>query len=179
MAGYWVYVQNVGPTDQDSAGMRRRHKQLWKAVGPYKVSRSNASTVTIVRDGIIEVINRDKISRGKAPQLRGDPEKENPDEDDSSSMVPAETVEQTPDIMDADDKNITHSSSEDEEEHVLESVVGFDKTSNLIKCRWYGYDPEDDTWQDPKDVPFGKVVAYLRKTRKKIPKDLKSICRPC
>jgi len=179
--GDWVFVENVGPTDEDSVGKRRRHKLQWKAVGPYKVIRSNASTVTIDRDGLMEVVNRDRISRTKVPDSRK--EQENAEEADKESSSPP--VDASAHVAD-DNSSAARtmdggaaSSSKDEGEHVLEAVVGFDKTSNLVQCRWYGYGPEDDTWQSLGDVPYSKVVSYMRRTRQKIPKTFRSLCRSC
>lgn len=184
MAGDWVYIENVGPTAESSVGARRRHKLQWKAVGPYKVIRSTGSTVTVERDGLIEVVNRDRTSRAYPPKsddLRGDDEDDEdadtePDNGDTNEIPSNEEAAENDGLGNEDD---CQSSSEDEGEYVLESILEFDKNSNKFKCRWSGYEADDDTWQHARDIPYSKVVAYMRKHRKKIPQTLKEICRPC
>ena len=62
-AGDWVFVERAGPEADASTGERRRHKLQWRALGPYQVLRADSNTVTLDKDGLVEVVSRDRISR--------------------------------------------------------------------------------------------------------------------
>jgi len=188
-AGDWVFIENAGPAEDATTGERRRHKLQWKAVGPYKVIRSTGNTVTVDRDGIIEVINRDRTSRAYRPagiETEGEDEQDAEDNIGSTPSPPNPTtpIDAPVDIgippnKQPESSEYISSSSDDEGEHVLQNVVDYDFDSQLVRCRWYGYTSSEDTWQYLEDVPYSKITAYFRKNRIKIPKDLKNRCRPC
>ena len=64
--GDWVFVERAGPQADASTGERRRHKLQWRALGPYQVLRSDMNTVTLDKDGLVEVVSRDRVSLADA-----------------------------------------------------------------------------------------------------------------
>eukprot|EP00171_Calliarthron_tuberculosum_P021558 IDg21558t1 len=84
--GQSVYLERQGLQETDAPCVKRRHKLQARADGPYKVIKEGTNTVTILRDGLEEVVSRDRIA--VAPPRLPSP--------DPSSDAPAD-VHQAPD----------------------------------------------------------------------------------
>lgn len=52
-------------------------------------------------------------------------------------------------------------------DHVLDS-----KGVWFYQIRWYGYPPEEDTWEPIQHLPRSKVITYHRRTRFPLPSTL-------
>ena len=76
--GQFVFVEREGPREDASSGIRRRHKLLPAADGPFKVVKSDEHTVTIARDGLIDRVSWDRVSRATFRTVHGQRESDPP-----------------------------------------------------------------------------------------------------
>lgn len=61
------------------------------------------------------------------------------------------------------------------QEFVLESIVSHmagPDGKRYYRIRWYGYTPEEDTYEPIEHIPRSKVIAYYRRKRLALPPDL-------
>lgn len=61
--GHWACVEIEVPTEDSSTGERRQHKLLSNAPGPYRVITADEITVTLVRDGLVEKVSQECVSK--------------------------------------------------------------------------------------------------------------------
>ncbi len=57
----------------------------------------------------------------------------------------------------------------DGDKYVIDRLVAYDPELNRIRTRWFGYGPQDDTWQRPDSLPLHKLRSFFRKRKGGIP----------
>ncbi len=66
----------------------------------------------------------------------------------------------------------TKASTQEEENsdgYVIDRLVAYDPEPNRIRTRWFGYGPQDDTWQRPDSLPLHKLRSFFRNRKGGIP----------
>ena len=150
-AGDYVFVDRAPGTveeDDEDAYAQRTKKLLPRSTGPYLVKSTTEDTVTIEQDGLQNVVSIDRVSmapsgpvtRPRVRDVTADPEGPHTDtaEDDNNVAEP-DSVEY------AIDRIVTHRP---------------DKDGMYYRVRWYGYGPEEDTWEPEHHIPANFVTRY-------------------
>ncbi len=57
----------------------------------------------------------------------------------------------------------------DGDEYVIDRLVACDPELNRIRTHWFGYGPQEDTWQRPDSLPLYKLGSLFRKRKEGIP----------
>ena len=84
--GHYVFLQRETHNQTDSEGQRMRRKLLPVADGPFKVVKLDENTVTILRDGLLDRVSKDRISRAPLRTLTMDDNlDDNPETTEGSS----------------------------------------------------------------------------------------------
>jgi hypothetical protein len=83
---------------------------------------------------------------------------------DSCAAVPHE-IPQEPSTTEVPEQPV-------QQEFVVDRIISHavDPTDRLMKMRvrWHSFDPEDDTWEDPKTIPRHFVLSYAKRKRMKV-----------
>ena len=129
-------------------------KLLPKTTGPYRVISSNENTVIIDRDGLRDTVAIDRVTRAppmatsRQPEtLTGRRRKPPPVTVDPESTVPV-TGEASP---------------TPEREFAIDRIVGHGEDNDglpIYRVRWYGYSPQDDTWEPAGNIPDNFLRRY-------------------
>jgi len=131
--GDWVFVKS-----HENQG----DKLVFKTLGPYQVLKTDGRRLTIESDDGIRSINGNHATR--APEaLEGDP---------ASARALAEW--KVPSLASSASKPI---------EAVFDHFVGqgYDEHERImLKVRWFGYGPREDSWNYVEDLPAEKVRKH-------------------
>ncbi len=57
----------------------------------------------------------------------------------------------------------------DGDEYFIDRLVAYDPELNLIRTRWFGYGPQDDTGQRPAGLPLHKMRSFSESGKRGIP----------
>jgi len=134
--GDWVFVKS----HENQGG-----KLIFKTKGPYQILNTDDRRLTIESTDGIRTINGNHATLAPEPP-EGDPAWER--------ALKAWSVPSLP------------SSSEKTMEAVFDQFVGqgYDNNGRLmLKVRWFGYGPREDTWEYVEDLPTEKVRQYCQR----------------
>jgi hypothetical protein len=115
-----------------------RGKLLYPSTGPHLVEKRQGAVLTVRTPAGSMTINVDSCAAvpHEIPQ------------EPSTTEVPEQPVQQ---------------------EFVVDRIISHavDPTDRLMKVRvrWHSFDPEDDTWEDPKTIPRHFVLSYAKRKR--------------
>eukprot|EP00171_Calliarthron_tuberculosum_P023466 IDg23466t1 len=189
-----VYVNRENHADTDESGIKRHHKLQPKALGPFKVIAETSHTVTIDRDGLNEVISRDRAARAPTQLPKDGKSGEEPTEDQEGqpeestkdqvghpapdiqtrplarrTRPPSQYRPHRPDSQDTEDTNT---------KYVADRIVNYDKDDMTFRVRWEGYTPEEDTWEPAGHLPYNLVAKFFKRTKGKVPPGIRNLCIP-
>ena len=134
-------------------------KLLPKTTGPYRIISADDNTVTIDRNGLKDTVSTDRVTRAP-PQVitrLTDPSVGTRREPPPVTVDPDSTVPVTPNTVTPD------GAPPPEPEYAIDRIVGHgedDKGRPLYRVRWYGYPPEDDTWEPAGNIPDNFLRRY-------------------
>jgi transposase InsO family protein len=118
--------------------------------GPFQVVKTDGHTL-VLQQGETQVrVSSDRITPAPAPPSTLSPR--TPMEDPGSQTTPR--------------------GEEDEPEYVVERIVGAKQLADgslHYKVRWYGYYPEEDTWEPAHHLPKDILRRYHQRTRLRLP----------
>lgn len=103
-----------------------------KAVSPYKVYKRSKHTVTILRDNLLEVVSRDRISTALSPHNGEEDEDDEPPPQDEDV---AELAHRTPDF---EDENTPCKA--EVAEFPVDKIISYDKKNYDFPVKWTGYE---------------------------------------
>jgi len=117
-------------------------KLVFKTLGPYQVLKTDGRRLTIESDDGIRTINGNHATRAPEPPEGG------------PAWARALAAWQVPSLPSSGSKQI---------EAVFVHFVGqgYDEHERLmLKVRWFGYGPREDSWQYVEDLPAEKVRKH-------------------
>lgn len=191
--GDQVYVQRQGPSEDAGTGERRLHKLQAKADGPYPVISATSHTVTIDRNGLLDTITRNRIS--KAPDAQSLAQASSSTEpvalsgvdlngsvkilrrarqlrnttDNASIKHPTHTP--TPQVTDTRAVRTTMAPNPPQE-YVVDKIITYDSSKDVFRVRWHGFKAAADTWEPPSHLPFNMMMRYFRRSGIPLPSKL-------
>jgi len=137
LPGQWILVD---------AHKKKRNKLRFKTAGPYMVVRTNGYLFTMETPKGLRVVSSDHVTPAPAP------------EEDSPLWDRAYEV-CGPDVALPQIRREGH-------EFVFDRVVDWmwrDDDALLLKVRWFGCNPQEDTWENSTDLPRETVRKYASK----------------
>ena len=145
--GSYVYLRRHVTMDKrtpESATQKKNNKLCYRVLGPFEVLRTNTelSTVTILKDGLEDTVSLDHV-------------------------VPSPRLARVREEMTGDQPQSRTDHPHEFSRYVFDRIVnhGYDPTDKsrmMYRVRWHGYQPDQDTWQFAKDLPYNTAVRYCR-----------------
>ncbi|CAN8073108.1 unnamed protein product [Agarophyton chilense] len=184
-----VYLDR-SPKDSEELEDTTR-KLLTRSTGTQKVLKANEHTITLLIEGLQDTVSIDSVTRApsssgqRTSQPRGSTEAPRPQIDTQVSIpfkaVPEDSTSPTDTMVNANCCEPSLPTGSDgfapldhtllpEDEHqpkyVIERIIsagmGEDGTMHY-RVRWFGYKPEEDTWQEPQTIPANFIARFWRR----------------
>lgn len=155
-------------------GVRQRYKLQPKSEGPYKILDEGLHTVTIKRDGMVEKVSRDRVSRA-LPLLHDDNSTHASELESQGSLntLPADNASHSTAVPAESTINLRLTSAPvPSSEAVIDQITDYDEPQDLFRVLWLSYGPEIDTWEPPSHLRYNQMAAYLRGKKLQTPKNL-------
>jgi len=135
---YWVFVKSL----ENQGG-----KLVFKTLGPYQILKTDGRRLTIESDYGICTVNGNHATRAPEPP------------EDEPAWERALAAWRVPSLR---------SSASVPIETVLDHFVGQgydDQERLMLKVRWFGYGPREDSWHYVEDLPAEKVRQHCARHR--------------
>ena len=132
---------------------------------------SDKHTVTVLReDHFIERITRDRTVKATKSSDEDTPLSSEHSETENNDICTSKRNFEDRTVVTA--VRTPHSVDKDAEWHVIDKVVKYLPDTYLVKIRWFGYQPEDDTLELPEHLRWNNFAAYFKATKEPVPRHL-------
>ena len=146
----WVYIRKETHNTEVNPKLDKQVE------GPYQVCRNDGHTMLLrIGDDLVQV-NSDRITPAPTPSKSGIVRQES-----------ASPLSKTP-----SGGSIAGPPQREDQEYVVDRIVGARQMpdgSLRCKIRWFGYQPNEDTWEPQENLPKTLVRRYHKKTGLPLP----------
>lgn len=163
--GQTVYFEQQESKDTDTPGVGRRDKLQAKFDGPYKIVHVTLNTVTILQDGLEEVMSRGRIAVAPPPPTTEN-NPYNPTVDDYQSPIGARSLPSNAETHTQEYPSLrralrSRSAPDPADEQIFSHIVEYNIRDDLLRVRWFGYSPKANTWEPPGHLPYNAIAQFF------------------